>query len=148
MNITEQKVAGVLNKFPKLKEIFIDLISNPEQKLDLIKGVTVLKSNQVDLRLKALDKCIEIRFNIVSIDCRSTPLGQIAAYLIKSRDDEFISENFVLSIWFDQLGNICSPEPTTRTLESINDSDALLNYVSNVVGKIVDSEECQPIKND
>ena len=146
MNTVEQRVKKALSRFTQLKESFLSLICNPEQKLSLINGVDVAPSDQSNLRLEALDKDIEIRFKIVPLE-GINPLGQVTAYLIKSREDVFISETSVLSIWFDHLGNILSPEPTTMTMSHVNDEDALSNYVVNIIGKIIDSEECKPTLN-
>jgi hypothetical protein len=136
MNTVEQKVKRALTSFPKLKENFYGLICNPEHKLSLVNGVSVAPSDENTLRIEALDKEIEIRFNIVSLEGKS-PLGEVTAFLINSRDEEFVSETAVLSIWFDHLGNILSPEPTTTTMSHVSEEDVLSSYVVEVIGKII-----------
>jgi hypothetical protein len=137
MKTVEQKVNKALTKFPKLKDKFQVFICNPEHKLSLVSGVIVAPSVENTLIIKALGKEIEIRFNFVSLEGKSL-LGEVTGFLINTREKEFVSETAVLSIWFDDLGNIFSPGPTTSTMSNFNDEDALSSYVVEVIGKIID----------
>lgn len=145
MNQDDCKVERALNNFSKFEDKFNELICNPEHKLAQMKGVTVLPSHAQDLRIEALGKEIEIRLNIISAG--DTLLGQVTAYLIKSRDDEFISEKPLSAIWLDHLGNVKTPKPSSSGFTSTKDSNSLINFIFFTLSKILDSEECKPLEN-
>jgi len=146
MNTAEQKVKYALDTFSKLQENFQGLISNPEHKLNLIRGVDVAPSDQDNLRLEVLGKEIEIRFKIVFLE-EFVALGQISSFLINNSSEEENSETSLLSIWFDHLGNIKSPEPTSSGFSHVNDESALSKFVVDTIEQLINSSECKPAVN-
>ncbi|KGJ87992.1 hypothetical protein [Colwellia psychrerythraea] len=145
MNQGDYKVDRASNDYPKFESQFNEFLSNPEHKLSEIKGVSVLPSDSHNLRIEALGKEIEIRLGLV-LNGESN-LGQVTAYLIKSRDDVFISEKPILALWLDVLGNVKTETPESAGFTSVKDANSLINFIYDTLNKLLESDECTPFKN-